>query len=94
MGGIFEKSPWIAEHAHAAGPFDSLTALHRAMTAIVASANDDEKLALLRAHPDLAGRAAVAKELTVESTEEQARAGLDRLTPEEMERFTVIYLLP
>ena len=52
-------------------------------------ASDEEKLALLCAHPDLAGRAAMAGDLTAESTEEQAKAGLDKLSPEEMAKFTV-----
>lgn len=91
LGGIYEKSPWVAERAHAAAPFTSLTQLHSAMAKVVDDSTDEEKLQLLRAHPDLAGKAAIAKELTAESNEEQAKAGLDQLTPEEMAQFMVNY---
>ena len=87
VGSVYEKTPWIAEKAHAAGPFDSLAALAGAMKNVVNEAGTDAQLALLRAHPDLAGKAALAGELTVESTEEQRRAGLGSLTPDEMARF-------
>jgi OHCU decarboxylase len=85
---VFEDSPWIAERAWADRPFGSPDALHRALVAVVDGAPDEERLALIRAHPDLAGKAAVAGELTPESTREQAAAGLDRLTPEQYERIT------
>jgi 2-oxo-4-hydroxy-4-carboxy-5-ureidoimidazoline decarboxylase len=88
LGGVFEHSPWVAERAGSARPVASLKALHAAMVAAVDSASDAEQLALLMAHPDLAGRAALAGELTEASTGEQASAGLDSLTPEEMARFT------
>jgi len=87
FGGVYEHSPWVAERAFAARPFVGVTVLAAAMAATVAAAGEAEQLALLRAHPDLAGRAALAGELTAASTAEQARAGLDRLTPAEMERF-------
>ena len=87
LGGVFEHSPWIAERAWAARPFASLDALHAAMTRVVAEASRDERLALLRAHPDLAGRAARAGDLSAASRAEQAGAGLDRLSDEEYERF-------
>lgn len=87
LGGLYEHSPWVAERAHAAGPFESLTAIHKAMSAAVLAASDEEKLALLCAHPDLAGKAAVAGDLTAASTDEQARAGLSQLTSEEMAQF-------
>lgn len=90
FGGIYEHSPWVAERAAAARPFVSLTALHAALAGAVAQASDDEKLALLRAHPDLAGRAALAGTLTAASTLEQASAGLNSLTAEEMERFQAL----
>ena len=90
VGSIYEKSPWIVERAFAAAPFASLTALAAAMVAVVDAATEEEQLALLRAHPDLAGKAALAGELTDESTEEQAQAGLGSLTPAEMERFTAL----
>lgn len=88
FGGIYEHSPWVAQAASGQRPFASLTALHAAMEAAVAVASEAERLALLRAHPDLAGRAAVAGELTASSSAEQASAGLDRLSPDEMARFT------
>jgi 2-oxo-4-hydroxy-4-carboxy-5-ureidoimidazoline decarboxylase len=87
LGGVFEHSPWIAERAWTARPFTSVQTLHAAMTAVVRAASPDEQLALLRAHPDLAGRAARAGALGDSSRAEQASAGLDRLTDEEHERF-------
>ena len=91
FGGVFEHSPWIAERAfdqslpadcdHAAG-------LHRALCNVFQAASLGERLAVLCAHPDLAGRLALAGDLTGESTREQAAAGLDSLTPEELARFT------
>ena len=87
LGGIFEHSPWIAARAVEARPFASVEALHAAMVAVVRGASRDEQLALLRAHPDLAGRAARAGTLTSASASEQSSAGLDRLDDEEHERF-------
>ncbi len=87
FGGVYEHSPWVAERTHASRPFPSVTTLAQAMAGAVAAASDADKLALLRAHPDLAGKAALAGELTAASTAEQAGAGLDRLTREEMDRF-------
>jgi len=87
LGGVFEHSPWIAERAWSARPFGSVEALHVAMTRVVSAASRDERLALLRAHPDLAGRAARAGDLSAASRVEQAGAGLDRLSGEEYERF-------
>lgn len=87
LGFAFELSPWVVERAHDAAPFASVEAMHQAMMAVLGAASTDDKLALIRAHPELAGKAAVAKTLTAESNAEQASAGLDRLTPEEFERF-------
>ena len=87
LGFVFELSPWVVERAHAAGPFASREALHGAMTAALDASPDTDKLALIRAHPELAGKAAIARALTAESLSEQAGAGLDRLTPGEYERF-------
>jgi OHCU decarboxylase len=86
-GPVFEHSPWVAERAWAARPFDGIEGLHRAMMQVVADASADEKLALLCAHPDLAGKAARAGTLTADSTREQASAGLDRLSDAEYIRF-------
>mgnify|MGYP003685219315 CR=1 FL=1 len=88
VGSCYECSPWVAERAHASGPYDSLTALTTAMRMTVDAASDAEKLALLKAHPDLAGKAALEGDVTVESMAEQKRAGLSSLTPAEMSRFT------
>lgn len=90
-GGIYEDSSWIAEAVFDAGittEHDTLVALHEAMQAAVDGASDARRLALLNAHPDLAGRAAVRGELTAASAEEQASAGLDMCTPAEFERLT------
>lgn len=91
FGGIFEHSPWIAERAFdlELGPaHDSAGGLHNALCRVFRSASDAERLGVLKAHPDLAGRLAQAKRLTVESTREQASAGLDALTDAERETFT------
>ncbi len=87
LGSIFESSPWVAERAWESRPFDGLAELHGTMVGVVDEASRERQLALIRAHPDLAGKAAVAGELTPESKGEQASAGLDRLTPEEYEAF-------
>lgn len=91
FGGIFEHSPWIAERAFALelGPaHDSAGGLHNALCRAFRSASEAERLGVLTAHPDLAGKLAQAKRLTAESTSEQASAGLDALTDAERERFT------
>ena len=87
LGGIFERSPWVAERTAAQRPFPSVLALHAAMTDAVARSGGDEKLALIRAHPELAGRAAIRSELTAESAREQRGAGLDACTPVEFARL-------
>jgi 2-oxo-4-hydroxy-4-carboxy-5-ureidoimidazoline decarboxylase len=90
FGGVFEQSPWIAQAAfdRGLGPEqDCAQGLHRAMVAVLRDAGPEAKLALIRAHPDLAGRLALAGGLGAESTAEQASAGLDRCTPEELARF-------
>ena len=88
FGSIFEHSSWVAAGAWRERPFDGLAGLHGAFVRAMHEAPHDRRLALIRAHPDLAGRAAIAGELTPESAREQASAGLDRLTPEEYETFT------
>jgi OHCU decarboxylase len=93
FGGVFEHSPWIAEAAWDAGlgvSADSADGLHAALVGALDSADDAAKLALLNAHPDLAGRLAVAGQLTAESRGEQASAGLDRCTAEEFARFQAL----
>jgi 2-oxo-4-hydroxy-4-carboxy-5-ureidoimidazoline decarboxylase len=83
LGPLFEHSPWVAARTCAQRPFATRTALHAALCATVAKATLEEKLALIRAHPDLVGRAT----LTPESRGEQAAAGLGDLTPAEVEQF-------
>lgn len=87
LGFAFELSPWVVERAWDERPFESLEGMHAGMMAVLDAASTPDKLALIRAHPELAGKAAIAKALTAESHAEQASAGLDRLTPEEFERF-------
>src|SRR5262245_61682349 len=82
LEGIYEHSPWVAARAAARRPFAGVRALHEAMLAVVRAASDAEKLALLRAHPELAGREAVAGTLTEASTSEQIRLGLTQLSRE------------
>ena len=87
-GSLFEHSPWVAEDAWANGPFADHEALAQGLEEAMYAAPRDRQLALIRAHPDLAGRAAVEGTLTASSQREQAAAGLDRLTPDEYETFT------
>lgn len=90
-GSIFEHSPWIAERAWDGelGPAnDTAQGLHFALRSQFRMATDDERMGVLRAHPDLAGKLAAAKRLTAESTAEQKSAGLDALTDQERETFT------
>jgi len=91
FGGIFEHSAWIADRAYdlELGPaHDTAAGVHSALARIFRSASDAERLGVLRAHPDLAGKLAAAKRLTTESTSEQASAGLDALTAQEHQTFT------
>src|SRR3954447_6498881 len=87
FGGVFEDSPWIAAEAWTVGPFRSVAELHGTMVGLVERADHAARLALIRAHPDLAGQAAIAGQLTPESTREQAAAGLDRLTADQHARL-------
>ena len=87
LADIFEHSPWVAEGVVDATPFASVQGLHAEMVGVVAEADEEKQLALIRAHPDLAGKAARAGNLTDASTNEQAGAGLNRLTDKEFERF-------
>jgi len=83
LDGVFEHSPWVAEGAYAARPFASIDALHAAMIDVVRRASPQRQLALIRAHPELAGKAAVRRELTSASSAEQSGAGLTTCSPEE-----------
>lgn len=90
FGGIFEHSPWIAERAFQLelGPaHDCAAGVHNVLCRMFRSANGEERLGVLKAHPDLAGKLAQAGRLTAESTSEQASAGLDLLTDDERETF-------
>ena len=88
LGGIFEHSPWVAERVVAHRPFASIEALHAAMCAAVAAAGHERQMALIRAHPQLAGKAAIRGELTESSTNEQRGAGLDQCSPEQFAEIT------
>ena len=83
LRGIYEHSPWIPERAAAQRPFATLAALKFALQSVVASASVDEQLGLIRAHPELAGKAAIAGQLTEESTHEQAKSGLNLCSADE-----------
>ncbi|MFL6692574.1 MAG: 2-oxo-4-hydroxy-4-carboxy-5-ureidoimidazoline decarboxylase, partial [Ramlibacter sp.] len=87
LEGLYEHSPWIARQALAERPFVSLAHLKHAMTRVVQDAGRDKQLALLRAHPELAGKAMVSKALTAESSNEQNKAGLTNCTPEEFAKI-------
>jgi len=84
MSALFEHSPWVEERADARPPSGDR---HADLMAVVREATPDEQLSLIRAHPELAGKAAVDGTLTEASAAEQASAGLDRLTPDEFDRF-------
>lgn len=93
FGGVFEHSPWIAGRAFDSGAIGeplTASAVHAALAAQFQAASPEEQLGVLRAHPDLAGRLAIAGELTEDSRKEQAGAGLDRLSPAEHARFTAL----
>lgn len=83
-GALFEHSPWVVQRASAMLPLPSL---HAGLMKIVHDATPEEKLSLIRAHPELAGKAAIDGSLTEASAAEQASAGLDQLTQEEFDRF-------
>jgi beta-ureidopropionase / N-carbamoyl-L-amino-acid hydrolase len=87
LDGLYEHSPWIAAAALAHRPFKSLPHLKHIMARILADAGRDAQLTLIRAHPELAGKAMVSQSLTVESTNEQSKAGLTHCTPEEFARI-------
>jgi OHCU decarboxylase len=84
---MFEDSPWIADQTWSKRPFKNLEALHRSLCETVRSSALETQLALISAHPDLVGRAAMAGTLSPASTSEQASGGLDRLTAEEIGLF-------
>lgn len=88
--GIYEHSPWVAERTYDQGQpasFDTIDGLHSQMAAVLRAAGHDKQLALINAHPDLAGKEAVCGELTAASTSEQAGAGIQQSSAEELARF-------
>jgi OHCU decarboxylase len=87
VGPVFEHSPWIAEATWTRRPFTDLRKLQATLCETVIKSDEEKQLALIRAHPDLVGRLALAGQLTKESTTEQASAGLDKLSPEEIALF-------
>ncbi len=87
LGHLFEHSPWVAEETWAQRPFRDVAQLHGALCATMRAATHERQLALIRAHPDLAGRLAQQNKLTAESTREQASAGLNQLDAEELAGF-------
>lgn len=87
LGAVFEHSPWVAERAWSARPFADVAALHHAMVAAMHAADTEQKLALIRAHPELAGKEAQAGTLTADSRGEQASAGLNHCSPDELARL-------
>src|SRR5437764_4674352 len=87
-GALVEGSPWIVAEACRRRPFDSIAHLHSALCAVMHNASTERQVALIRAHPDLVGKAALMGTLTPESTREQAAAGLGRLSAEEIATFT------
>ena len=87
LDGVYEHSPWIAQRAASRRPFATLTALKQALADAVRQASEAEQRGLIRAHPELAGKAMVSKTLTAESTHEQGRAGLTDCSPEEFARL-------
>lgn len=93
FGDIAEHSPWVAAGASLLRPFESREAMVAAFAKVMTGAEESAQLALIRAHPDLAGRAAIAGELTDDSSSEQRGAGLDTLTPAEFDRFTALNTL-
>lgn len=90
LGHIFEHSPWVAERTHAQGPFPDIFTLHTLLCATMRAADFDERLSLIQAHPDLAGRLAAQDQLTADSAREQASAGLDKLDETELAEFTAL----
>ena len=87
LADIFEHAPWVAEAVHARRPFSTLASLYDMMTRAVQGVGSEQQMALIKGHPDLAGKAARAGSITTDSKAEQASAGLDRLSNEEFATF-------
>lgn len=86
LGGIFEDSPWVAQRVYCQRPFPDLLSLHQAMVGVVGEASLEEQLELIRSHPDLGSKVKMSES----SVQEQAGAGLDRLSSEEFDRFHLL----
>ena len=91
-GPLFEHSPWVAQHTWPSRPFENVAALHAALCQTMYAATTEQKLALIRAHPDLVGKLAREGQLTRESTGEQATAGLTQLSADEVRQSTNLTL--
>ena len=87
LGEVFEHSPWVAEQALSAAPFDTIASLHAAMMKALGAASKEAQLIFLNAHPELAGAEARAHQLTSDSTKEQGSAGLDQLSSQQAAEF-------
>lgn len=87
LGGVFEHSPWVAEAVWSQRPFTSVDVLHAEMVEAMLDATEDAQLALIRTHPELAGKAALRGTLTADSSAEQSGAGLTQCSPEEFARL-------
>lgn len=92
FGHLFEHSPWVVERAWDKHPFPDGEALHAAFAQVLEEAGGERRLGLIRSHPELADKAAIAQGLTADSASEQAGAGLDRLTPDEYAAFHALNL--
>lgn len=90
LGSIFEHSPWVAEQVAPLRPFNDIGALHKAMVQCIVNAGPQAQNALIQAHPELAGKAAVQGKLTHESASEQQGAGLDQCSQEEYSQLTAL----
>jgi OHCU decarboxylase len=90
FSGVFEHSPWVARAAWRRRPFRSLAGVRLAFAGALRDAGRERGLALVRAHPELAGRAAAEGEMTAESTREQASVGLNRLSPADLDRLSAL----
>jgi len=87
LGDVAEHSPWVMERVATLRPFKSVRGLHQAVTKVLADASERDQTSLICAHPDLAGKAARAGDMTEASVSEQSCAGLDQLTDKEFEQF-------
>ena len=90
LGDLYEHSPWVAAQAWTLRPFRTFRHLHDSLQSVVLAASREQQLALFRAHPELAGREAIERTLTLASSSEQSRLGIDSLGPVEFERLSAL----